>query len=197
MNKKDHKRYNKLKEEISGLNQDIEDAENILLFMFRNRNMNGVAAWQKTISKLQYQLCQRRIIMEELLLLKHLVIEDGYTELVEFCEDNNWELTKELIEEYISNYLMDNYNRNIYGFQYGINNGNIYVNAIRWNEHQILKEDVKTVVKGDAKEMGNEQVHLIKTPHFKNGVVINHDGYSTRVMTYKEAIKYLEDNYYM
>lgn len=198
MNKKDYKRYKKIGTEIAQLNQDVEDCMSALKECYETRNLNRAKRFNGSLNYLLKELYKREVIRDELLLPKHMKITNGYQDIQDFIKDNDWEEEESsVIEEYVSNCLLDETNHNLFGFTWVVVGKDIYVTNIRWNQYQTLECDLKDVLKGKHM-IENDYVEVVKDISFKGCLLIkNKESGYTRRYTLKEAIKELESLYVM
>jgi hypothetical protein len=199
MNKKDYKRYKKIRAEIAQLNQDIDDCMTSIKMSYEQRDLKGAKKQNRVLENLLQMLYKRETISDELLLPKYVKLENGYQDVKDFIKDNEWFEDEEtsIIEEYVSNYLLDETNHNLYGFNYVVKGNDIYVTKIRWNQYQILESDLKDVLKGNN-WIENDYVEVVKDITFKGCLLIKskESSYIERC-TLKEAIRELENKYVM
>lgn len=199
MNKNQLKRYRKIGAEIAQFNQDLEDAERWLGDCYTRRDFNGARDTLKTIENIYHEIGIREVIRDELLLPQFVKLKNGINEIKDFMQDNEIvENYETFIEEYIAMNLTDNYNHNLFGFDWVVRGSSISVSNIRWNQHQLLECDLKSLLKGEISRIEIGDVHLNKHAHFKNAICL----YDRREPNYKnlslnEAIKWLEEHYYL
>lgn len=200
MNKKDYKRYKKIRLEITQLNQDIDDTMNEIKYHYAQRDVQGAKKLNLDLSTLLEELYKREAIRDELLLPKYLKIEGGFKDIQDFVKDNDWDEddTEELIEEYCSIFMLDNYNHTHFDFYYHVKGEDIYITNIRWNKKQMLPHDLKRLLKKEINVMENGYVLINRHPIFKGLITIYEKGSQMgESFSYKEAIEYLENHYYM
>lgn len=198
MNKKDYKRYKQIKLELEQLEQDKEDTLERIQELYDERNIkvDGVNGVFITLKNLLRDIGLRKTIMSELLLPKRIKIEDGYQDCIDFWVDNDLPHNDDDICEYISMYLTDSYNHNLYGFDWVVKGTNIYVNNIRWNKGQILVADLKHYAKKDVLE--NDLVRVVRDVELGSYLITDKETkYTTRKWTLRETIEWLESHYYM
>lgn len=197
MTRKQFKLYKQTKGEIALLNEEINQLEYELQDLCDGDDVREINKTTKTIAlklKKKYDLISYR---NKLLLPTHLVLKDGLKECKDFLQDNK-EMEMDLettIEEYSSMYLLDEYNHNHYGFQWAIkdNCDDIFLTRIRWFENQLIKEDLKDILKGKIKSFKNRFVSIHKHAIFKNALTIeNKESGFFYMANYKKAINYLE-----
>lgn len=200
MNKKDYKRYKKLRSEIAQLNVDLEDTYEEIKQLYIKRTSKGLRSVHIRLEYLLREINLRKTIEEEIVLPKHAKIDGGFQDVQDFIKDNDFEdeETTSILEEYCSMYLTDNYNHNIYGFTYHVKGKDIYLTNIRWNENQTLPHDIKMVAKGKEDMIDNALFSVVKDPFFKGCVLINDkETKYTQRCSWKMGIRLLENQYYM
>lgn len=200
MNKKEYKRYKKIRTEITQLNQDIDDTMNEIKYHYTQRDVRGARKLNLDLGILLEELYKREVIRDELLLPKYLKLEGGFQDVQDFIKDNDWDEdeTEELVEEYCSTYLLDYTNHNHFDFYYHVKGKDIYITNIRWNEKQMLPHDLKRLLKKEIDAMENGYVLIKRHPIFKGLITIYEKGSQMgESFSYKEAIEYLENRYYM
>lgn len=201
MNKKDYKRLALIKEELGQLELDMEDSLRALENAFIKRDTREVKELEIRLSFILDDIALRRAIREEIELPKHYKIEGGFQEVQDFIKDNDWDKdeTKELMEEYASMVLTDLTNHNLYGFTCVAKGNDIYITSIRWNENQLIEQDLKDLKKRKIKEVKNGFVKVYKHAFFTNSyLVVDRKWNIVRsVDTFKGLIRWLEDHYYM
>lgn len=199
MSKHDYKRYKEIREEIAQLEQDQQDTLKELQDAYVNRDRSNAKMLYKRLEIILNDLNIRETIRHELLLPKYAKIEDGMSCLESFWQDNDIEPNDEDIEEFAAMYLNDNFNHNVYGFNWVVKGRDIYITSIRWNEKQILKSDLKQLFKGKIRKIENWKVRITKHPFWEHTLVIVHKDstYVQSANTLNKAIRILEDHYYM
>ena len=198
MNKKDYKRYKKIEVELAQLNQDYDDILKRMQEFYDERNIkcdgvNGQFALLKNTLK---EIGLRKTIMQELLLPKWIKIENGFQECLDFWQDNQLPHNDSDICEYISMYLTDSTNHDLYGFNWVVKGKDLYVTNIRWNKNQILIYDLKHQAKKDI--VVNDLVEVVKDQQV--GTYYIHDkftNYHTSRATFRQTVEWLESHYYM
>ena len=190
MTKKDLRRHNKIKEELAQLDQDFEDVLEEIRFYYVERNMKKIKVAETKLKWVLREVNLRRTIDEEITLPK-------YVKMTWVGEEEDMPKDAEM-EEYIAMFLTDNYNHNVYGFQWVVKGKDVFITSIRWNQWQILESDLKRCLKDCNVCVKNGEVEIYKDPS-KKGVLLIKDIESkyVRAAKLKEAIKELEDNYYM
>lgn len=203
MNRKTYKRYQEIKEEISKLNEKIEESQDQLVALYTKRNTKGIRDLENALRWNIRERCQLVAIRDELLLPQYVKIENGVEEVLTHIKDNNIgePYLYNFVEEYVAMYLTDEYNHDVEEFTWHCDEKNIYVTQIRWNENQILPIDVKRVIK-DGKMIDNCYVTLTKYYGWKGyeNRITFHDkssGYTQIVDSYTQAIRMLEARCYM
>lgn len=189
----------KLCVEIQDLAQDFEDTLREIHDLYVKRDMKHLKGVEIRLHNIIRGINLRETIKEELSLPQYVKMEGGMLPLKEWWDKTN-DMVKDHqdIEEHIAMFLTDNYNHNVYGFDWVVKGDDIFVNNIRWNENQILPNDLKLLLKGQIKVIENGMVSIYKDIDFKGSVLIKdkETNYIGRY-TYKEAIKALESRYYL
>lgn len=208
MNKNQLKRYKRIGEEIAQFHQDLEDAQKWLNDCYVRRDYDGARDTLKTIENIYQEIGIREVIREEILLPQYVKLEDAMNTIHENIKDDckldgdgEWILTnygEDFLEEFVAMYLVDNYNHCLFTFDWVVKGSTIFVSNIRWNQHQLLKCDLKELLKGMISRIDIGDISLIKNTHFKNTIVL----YDRREPNYEkfslnEAIKWLEEHYYL
>ena len=203
MNKVLLKRYKKISAEIASMEQELEESQRWVEACYFRRDYSRTNSMLKTMSGIHHELAKRKVIREEILLPQNVRLENALESLQmvfkeDFIlgEDGEWFLTKDgedFLGEYLENYLVDNYNHCVYEFEWAIKGSLVYVNKIRWNYNQLLKSDLKKLLKNKLKKIELGDVVLIKSTTSKNAICVLDLG----DYTLKETIKWLEDNYYL
>lgn len=197
MTKRQFKLYKKAKEEIALLNDEIEQLEYELQDLCDGDDAKSINQTTKRISLKLKERCDLKSYLDRLVLPTHLVLKGGLKDCHDFLDDNK-EMEMDLestIEEYCAMYLNDNYNHNLYGFQWATkdNCDDIFITRIRWFENQLIKEDLKDILKGKIKSFKNRFVSIHKHAIFKNALTIENKKSGFFYMaSYKKAINYLE-----
>lgn len=197
MNKRDYKRYKQIKLELQQLEQDENDTLNEISDLIKQRNTKGLKYLYSRLEHIIALKCLRETIREELLLPKWIKMENGMQPLLDWWHEN-YEMVEDYaeVEEHIAMYLTDNYNHNVYGFDYFVKGKDIYVTNIIWNENQILVSDLKHKAKTDI--VKNDFVEIIKSNTDKCWYLTDkRNGYTTSRTTLRETIEWLEKHYYM
>lgn len=200
MNKKDYKRYKKVRVEIAQLNHEVDDTMDSIRLCYEQRDVKGARNLNLDLNILLEELFKREVIRDELLLPKYLKIKDGFQEVQDFIKDNDWDQleTESLVEEYCSTCILDEGNHNHFDFYYHVKGKDIYITNIRWNEKQMLPHDLKRLLKKEIDAMENGYVLIKRHPIFKGLITIYEKGSQMgESFSYKEAIEYLENRYYM
>lgn len=208
MNKNQLRRYKKIGVEITQLNQDLEDLQEWLDECYVKRDFEGAASTLKLITNTYHEIGVRRVIRDELLLPQSKELKGAMKTIEkhigEECKmvEGKWELTDYgmgFIEEFIASCLEDDYNHNIVTFEWSIEGSNIYVENIRWNQHQLLKSDLIDLLNGKLDRIEVGDIVLIKNTNMGEGVIClydkeepNYENYSLRA-----TIQWLERHYYL
>jgi len=196
MTKKEYERYQKIGIEIDQLNQDLDDLTNEMKRLCAERKPFGNIT--KQIAQTIQDIGLREGIREELLLPQNVKIKGGYSEVERILREGYVCDKQVAIEEYISMYLTDNFNHNIHYFEWEVRDEDLYIAHIHWKQNQILAYDLQKLLKRDIEWISNAFIEICKDITFKGCVLIK-DKRSNYIQRYplKEAIKWLEDNYYM
>jgi len=197
MTRKQLKLYKQTKEEIALLNDEIDQLEYELQDLCDGDDLREINKTTKVIAlklKKKYDLISYR---NKLILPTHLVLKDGLKDCKDFLQDNK-EMEMDLettIQEYCAMFMNDNYDHDLYGFQWATkdNCDDIFITRIRWFENQLIKEDLKDILKGNTKSFKNRFVSIHKHAIFKNALTIeNKESGFFYMASYKKAINYLE-----
>ena len=197
MTRKQFKLYKQTKEEIALLNDEIDQLEYELQDLCDGDDAKEIKKTTQTIAlklKDKYDLVS---YCDKLRLPTHLVLKDGLKDCRDFLDDNK-EMGMDLettIQEYSSMYLNDNYDHDLYGFQWATKEDcdDIFITRIRWFENQLIKEDLKDILRGKTKSFKNRFVSIHKHAIFKNALTIENKKSGFFYMAhYKSAINYLE-----
>lgn len=197
MDRRDYKRYKQIKLELQRLEQDESDTLNEISDLIKQRKTKGLKYLYSRLEHIITLKCLRETIREELLLPKWIKMENGMQPLLDWWHEN-YEMVEDYaeVEEHIAMYLTDNYNHNVYGFDYFVKGKDIYVTNIIWNENQILVSDLKHKAKTDI--VKNDFVEIIKSNMDKCWYLTDkRNGYTTTRTTLRETIEWLESRYYM
>ena len=207
MNKTNYKRYRRIGAEIKLLEQDIEDVMNELDNAYRFLDFEDVERLNSCLNFELSQLCRRKAIREEIMLPSFIKIDGALAILEDYrpkgkMPTEDWILNTKMGREYgegfIFNYLVDEYNHAPQEFTLAIKGSTFYVSNIRWHKNQLLEHDLKMVLKGKVKEVKNGFIVITKHPNFANSLwVLDRETNSTKLFTFREAISYLKEHYYL
>lgn len=202
MTRKDLKVYNQTKKEIEELNNTIEQLDKDI-DNYYDENLYELRK-TSTLKRLENQLIEStkkraflRAYLRMLTLPKKVVIVDGLEDAKTFIKDYDTSAKIDyVIEEMVYMFLTDNYNDKICNYTWAKNDkdNNIYITRIRWDKNQLIKEDIKDILKGKIKSFSNGLVVIKRHNDFKDHLsILNKTNGFLYMASYKVALNYLKD----
>ena len=194
------KRYKALKEKMCSIDNELEEVIwGSMRELYEHRNLKEIKRFQEGIRKEIHTLSLIKTTIVELCLPTHLKIDNGWQDVQDFCKDNDFDLeteSKSVAEEYVAMFLTDNYNHDVNEFVWVVKGADLWVSRIKWNDGQIIREDIKDIWKHKKRSVENCWVKIMGVD---DGIIIRFKEESEieKCFSINETINLLESHYLM